>query len=251
MIRRAPLLGIAGLRHGFFGRAGGVSSGAFASLNCAGRAGDSAANVSRNRARVAALLGVLPERLICADQGHTEIAVCVEGPWGRGGPARADALASRQAGLALGIVTADCAPVLLADLQAGVIGAAHAGWRGALGGILEAALAAMEHLGAARGRIRAAIGPCIPQADYEVGAELRARFIGHWAGSAAFFRPGRGKWVFDLSAYCAARLAELEVGEVWQAGAEGSWGRDFFSRRAALARGSAYGGQISALALIR
>ncbi len=194
-------------RHGFFTRQGGVSNGAFASLNC-GFSSDDPANVRQNRALVAAAMGVAPDCLLGLKQVHgTEVAVA-RAPWAEGDGPMADALVSDQPGLALGIITADCAPVLLHG--GNVAGAAHAGWRGAVAGVLEATVAAMRALGAAE--IRAAIGPCIAQASYEVGADLRDSVLAQGAAAARFFSAGRpGHWWFDLPGYCAARLRAAGV----------------------------------------
>ena len=174
-----------GIAHGFFGRTGGVSEGIFASLNCGPGSGDERASVIANRARVAGALSPGAE-ILTLYQIHSGEAVTVTAPWNPGEGPQADAMATHVPGIALGILTADCAPVLFADAEARVIGAAHAGWKGALTGVTDAAIAAMETLGARRDRIVAAIGPCISQANYEVGAEFRERFVeaaSRWRGA--------------------------------------------------------------------
>ena len=242
--------------HGFFTRAGGVSAGPYASLNCSLSSADDPAAVRENRARAAAALGVAPGGLVGLTQVHGPEVIAVDDPWGEDRP-RADAMVTRRPGLALGIVTADCAPVLFADAEAGVIGAAHAGWRGAVGGVLEATLDAMERLGAARARIAAAVGPCIAQASYEVGPDLRGAVLARDPTDARFFaqastpgaRPDR--WHFDLPGYCAARLATAGAGRVAALGVDtlAEEARFFSHRRRTLAGGGPIGHQLSAIAL--
>jgi len=197
--------------HGFFGRGGGVSTGAVAGLNCGYGAGDDPAAVAENRRRAAA--AILPGApLVSVHQVHSPSAVVVERPWGDDVRPQADALATRLPGIVLGIVTADCAPVLLADRATGVVAAAHAGWRGAQGGVIEATVAAMERLGARPSGIVAAIGPTIAQASYEVDAPFRANFT---AADARFFAAGRdGHWQFDLPGYIAARLEACGIAQI-------------------------------------
>ena len=200
---------LAGVRHGFFTRAGGVSGGLYASLNCGLGSRDARENVLRNRAHVAGSLGVAPERLVNGYQVHSPDVAVVEEPWAPGEAPRVDALVTRHEGIALAAASADCAPLLFADVSAGVVGAAHAGWRGALGGVLEATLEAMEGLGAARGRIAAAIGPTISGAVYEVGPDLVERFAAADPHGAINFRAAErpGHHLFDLPGYIASRLA--------------------------------------------
>src|SRR3954462_2190289 len=164
------------IRHAFFTREGGVSESIYASLNGGLGSSDDPAKVSENRTRMSGRLGVAPDTLVSLHQIHSAEAVIVERPWGPSGRPRADGMATRTPGLALGITTADCGPILFADAEAEVVGAAHAGWRGALGGVLEATLTAMEGLGAKRGRVVAVLGPMIRQDAYEVGPELVAGF---------------------------------------------------------------------------
>jgi YfiH family protein len=236
-------------RHGFFTRRGGVSLGPYASLNCGLSTGDARAAVLENRARAAQALGADPDCLVGLNQVHGTDAVEVAAPWRPGEGPRADAMVTRRKGIALGVITADCAPVLLADATAGVVGAAHAGWRGALAGVLEATLAAMARLGARAEHIEAAIGPCIGQASYEVGDDLRAAVLAHAEEDARFFAGGRRPrhWQFDLAGYCMARLRNAGIVKI------GVVARDtvadesaFFShRRRTLAGGGPIGHQIS------
>lgn len=245
VIRSAAL---AGVLHGFLGRRGGVSTGVVAGLNVGLGAEDDGAAVAENRRRAAA--AVLPgARLVTVYQIHSARAVAVAQPWAEDQRPRADALVTDQPGLLLGIVTADCAPVLLADPEAGVIGAAHAGWRGAHGGVLEATVAAMVQLGAQPGRIAAAIGPAIAQASYEVDGPFRDQF---GAADGRFFAPGRaGHWQFDLAGYAAHRLRLADVGVVDPLGLDTyAQGERFYSFRRATHRGEAsYGRQFSLIGL--
>jgi len=207
---------LAGVRHAFFTRDGGVSHGIYASLNGGVGSQDERALVDENRARMAAALGVGRDALITAYQIHSADVVVAEAPWTHEERPRADAIVTRVPGLAVGVSTADCGPVLLADAEARVVGAAHAGWRGALGGVTDAAIAAMERLGAKRERIVAALGPMISQPNYEVGADLVERFRAAEAGNARFFRPAArpGHALFDLPGYVAARLARAGIGSI-------------------------------------
>jgi YfiH family protein len=244
---------LAALPHGFFTRRGGVSEGPFASLNCSLSGRDDAHAVAENRARAAAWLGFGAEALVGLFQVHSAEVVVLEEPWGVGDRPRADAVVTRRRGLVLGIVTADCAPILFADATAGVIGAAHAGWRGALAGIVEATVAAMERLGARRERIAAAIGPAIRQPSYEVDEGFRERFLAADSANARFFaaggRPGHAQ--FDLPGYCEAALAAAGVGasSVVIADTLAEPERFFSYRRATLAGEGPVGHQLSAIAL--
>ena len=203
-----------GVGHGFFGRRGGVSSGIYAGLNVGPGSGDAPNDVAENRRRASAALSANPDQLLTPYQIHSARAVIVDAPWDGPRP-EADAVVTATPGLLVGVLTADCAPVLLADADAGVVAAAHAGWRGAFGGITDAAIAAMESLGAERGRIVAAIGPCIGQAAYEVGPEFKERFLAASPRNAALFRPGAGdRSHFDLPGYVARRLGEAGLGRV-------------------------------------
>lgn len=242
---------LAGIPHGFFTRQGGVSTGLYSSLNCGPGSGDDSACVTENRARVAAALGT-PGRLVSLYQVHGRDVVTIDGATDPALRPKADGLVTRTGGIALGILSADCAPVLFADPVAGVIGACHAGWRGALAGVTDATLAAMEALGARRDRIRAAIGPCIAQSSYEVSAPFRATFLAADPANAAYFADGRrpGHWQFDLPGYLQARLAAAEVAAEDRALDTCADAGLFFSyRRMTLAGEADYGRQISAIAL--
>jgi YfiH family protein len=240
-------------RHGFFTRRGGVSTGPYASLNANLSGGDNPAHVAENRARVAVALGIAPENLLGLHQVHGTLVITVESPWQAGQGPSADALVTNRPGLALGVITADCAPVLLHDAQAGVIAAVHAGWRGAAAGVLEAAIAAMAALGAAPADIAAVVGPCIGQASYEVGPDLRNAVLPTLANAALFFRPGRppDRQHFDLPGYCLARLRAAGIAEAHALGVDtlADPERFFSHRRRTLAGGGPIGHQISAIAL--
>ena len=239
--------------HGFFTRRGGVSGGPYASLNCSLSGGDSPDAVLRNRAAAARALGADPDRLVGLTQVHGTDVVHVTSPWAPGAGPRADAMVTDRPGIALGIITADCAPVLLADTDAGVVGAAHAGWRGAVAGVIEATIAAMIRLGARPESIAAAIGPCIRQAAYEVGADLRDAVLGQDAASDRFFVPGRreARWQFDLPGYCSSRLAAAGLDRIAAVDADTAADEfTFFSyRRRTLGGGGPIGHQISIIAL--
>ncbi len=244
------------LRHGFFTRIGGVSEGPYASLNCSVSSGDAPDALRENRRRVADAMGVAPDRLLGITQVHGDAVATVVEPWQPGEGPRADAMVTDRPGLALGVITADCAPVLFADRARGIVGAAHAGWRGAAGGILDATAAAMRGLGATE--ITAAVGPCIAQGSYEVGPELCRAVLA--AGSVPdperFFLPGReDRLQFDLSGYCLARLQACGVDTVEALGCDTRTdeARFFSHRRRTLAGGSLAGGspighQISVIA---
>jgi YfiH family protein len=251
MIEVPALMANPEFRHGFFGRRGGWSSGLYESLNCGFGSNDDPATVARNRTHVATALGMVPQTLVTPHQTHSADVVVLEEP--PGDAPCADALVTARTGLAIGVLTADCVPVLLADAGAEVIAAAHAGWKGALGGIIEATIAAMERLGAARWRIAAAVGPAIQQESYEVGPEYYDRFIAADAASARFFAAsGReGHHLFDLPGYCATRLAAAGLGRVDVSDAcTCRDGKDYFSYRRATHRGEPdYGRQISAITL--
>jgi YfiH family protein len=246
------LTGLRAVRHGFFGRQGGVSDGVYASLNCGPGSGDVRENVVENRSRVRAALGA-DAALVTLYQIHSATAVTVAAPWQIGHGPEADAMATNCPGIALGILTADCAPVLLADAEARVIGAAHAGWKGARGGVIEAVAAAMEGLGAARCRIRAAIGPAISQANYEVGPEFHEDFVARDPDTARFFSasPRAAHWQFDLVSYVARALARSGIGDVCRLDlCTYARAGEFFSFRRTTHRGeSDYGRDISAILL--
>lgn len=247
----APGLDRAGVRHGFFTRQGGVSTGIYASLNCGPGSRDAPESVAQNRARVAELLGVAPNRLLTVFQKHSAEAVVADKPWKA--PPEADAIVTATPGLAIGILTADCAPVLFCDAKARVVGAAHAGWRGALSGIVEATVATMAKLGADPARIVATIGPAISQKAYEVGGEFLAEFVATEPESAAFFATdeGSGEPHFDLAAYVAARLERAGVGTIADLGicTYCDETRLFSYRRSQHHGEGDYGRQISAIVL--
>ncbi len=205
-----------GIRHGFFTRDGGLSEGLYAGLNCGLGSGDDPARVQENRARVARHLGALHAGVLTVYQIHSAVAVTVDQPIARDALPKADAVVTRTPGLAIGVLTADCTPVLFADPVAKVVAAAHAGWRGAVGGVLEAAVREMERNGAERSRIRAAIGPTIHQLSYEVGPEFEAEVVARDADDARFFAvpPGRSRAHFDLPGYVEKRLQNLGLGVV-------------------------------------
>ena len=249
----ATSLALTGIRHGFFTRAGGVSSGLYASLNGGVGSRDDAGKVLENRVRMAAALGVEPRRLLTAYQTHSPNVVVAEAPWTTENRPQADAIVTRMRALAIGVTTADCGPVLFAEPRAGVIGAAHAGWRGALTGVIEATIAAMERLGAAQRQIRAAIGPMIRQGNYEVGPDLVERFRADDPASSRFFGPARrdGHAMFDLAGYIAARLKRAGITEVEDVGLC-TYGdpEQFFSYRRTTHRAEAdYGRHVNAIAL--
>jgi polyphenol oxidase len=244
----------AAIAHGFFGRRGGISEDIYASLNCGPGSRDNPDRIRENRRR--ALHALSPGEnatLLTLYQVHSPHAVIVTSPWDTGAGPQADAMVTNRPGIALGILTADCAPVLLADDDAKVIGAAHAGWKGAEAGVVASVVEAMERLGARREHIRAAIGPCISQANYEVGPEFQAHFIAREPTNARFFVPSKqqGHWQFDLENFVAERLAEARIGNIERLSActyarEG----DFFSyRRTTHRRETDYGRDISAILL--
>lgn len=203
---------LAPIRHGFFTRKGGASSGVFDGLNCGKGSSDLAEIVSINRGRVASAMDVAPQALATVHQVHSADVVTVDAP--QTGQQKADAMVTSTPGIALGVLTADCQPVLFADPKAGVIGAAHAGWRGALDGVLEQTVTAMEELGAKAANIRAVIGPSISQRAYEVGQDFLERFLDADPDSARFFANGaEGKYQFDLPGYGLCRLQRAGVGE--------------------------------------
>ncbi|NBJ12735.1 peptidoglycan editing factor PgeF [Microvirga arsenatis] len=240
------------VRHAFFTRQGGVSEGIYASLNGGVGSADDPSRVQENRRRMAAALDVAPDALVSVYQVHSPDAVIVEGPW-RGERPRADAMVTGVPGLALGITTADCGPVLFADAEARVIGAAHAGWRGAVTGILEATLDAMERLGARRGNVVAVLGPTISRKAYEVGPDFIDRFTKEAPGYERFLSEGArpGHAMFDLPGFIGARLAAASIGAFADLGlCTYSDEERFFSyRRTTHRKEPDYGRLISAIAL--
>ena len=245
---RSPAL--AGVPHGFLGRRGGVSTGAVAGLNVGTGSQDDPAAVAENRRRAGAAVA-RDARLVTVYQVHS--AVCVEaGEWAHDARPQADALVTDRPGLLLGILTADCAPVLLADREAGVVGAAHAGWKGALAGVTDTTIEAMERLGACRERIAAAVGPCIARSSYEVDDAFARRFEAADPANERFLAAGRaGHYQFDLEGYVAARLAAAGLGRVDALGLDtyADAERFFSFRRATHAGELDYGRQISLIGL--
>ncbi len=214
MLLEAPSLSDRdGVRHAFFTRHGGRSTGIYASLNGGIGSGDERPKVMENRGLMARHLGVAEDRFLSLYQIHSPEVVVAEEPWAHADRPRADAMVTRKPGLALAIATADCGPVLFVDARAGIVGAAHAGWRGALGGVLEATIAAMEGLGARRSDIASVLGPTIRQPSYEVGPELLDAFVAQDPASRRFFRDGKGdRAFFDLPGYIGARLEASGIG---------------------------------------
>lgn len=255
MITLSALNEIIRIRHGFFTREGGVSQGIYGSLNCGPGSADDPAAVTENRARVMAMMDLPPEALVTANQAHTADVVTVTAPWAADARPTADAMVTTTPGLALGILTADCAPVLLADRKQGVIGAAHAGWKGALGGVLENTIARMIELGAKPKNIVGALGPCIGQRSYEVGPAFPTPFLAESTDNSDFFAPSArdGHFLFDLPGYVSRKLARLGLVDVTRVPADTC--RDpsrFFSYRHATLTGQPdYGRQVSVIVLER
>jgi polyphenol oxidase len=239
-----------GVAHGFLGRRGGASEGIFASLDLGRSSHGENPHIEENRRR--AIEAVLPRASLCTlYQIHSAEVIVVDGSSGGERP-KADAMVTNRPGLLLGILTADCAPVLFADEQAGVIGAAHAGWKGALGGVTDATLAAMERLGASRSRIGAAVGPCIARASYEVDAAFARRFENDDPANERFFSAGRpGHHQFDLEGYVVSRLAAAGVQHITALGMDtyADEARFFSYRRMTHRREADYGRQISLIGL--
>jgi YfiH family protein len=253
MLRANSLAALPGIRHAFFTRTGGVSRGVYESLNGGVGSRDAPEHIAENRALMAKALGVQPENFLTTFQIHSPEVVTVERMWTPDERPRADALVTRITGIAVGVSTADCGPVLFADAKARVVGAAHAGWRGAFTGVIEATIAAMERCGADRDNIIVAAGPMIRQSNYEVGPEFVERFMTDNAGNARFFTPSlkNDHAMFDLAGYIAARLAAAgitrfeDLGRCTYADA-----RDFYSYRRSVHRNEAdYGRHINAIAL--
>ena len=254
MLTAPALQNLPGIRHAFFTREGGVSQGLYASLNGGIGSNDDAAHVAENRARMAAALNVAPHRLASVYQVHSPDVVVAEDVWDMQARPRADAIVTRTRGLAIGVTTADCGPVLFADPKAGVIGAAHAGWRGAQAGVLEATLAAMEGLGAARDRTIAAMGPMIRQPNYEVGAEFVESFCADDPANARFFTEAarEGASLFDLPGYIDAQLRRSGLRQIEDIGlcTYADPARFYSYRRATHRNEPDYGRHISAIALV-
>jgi YfiH family protein len=248
MLTLASFNNLPQIRHGFFTREGGVSEGLYASLNCGLGSNDRRDHVTRNRTIVAAHMGLPESALVTPHQIHSARVVTVEQPWDPADAPKADALVTNQRGLCLGVLSADCVPLLFADPDAGIIGAAHSGWKGARDNIAAATIDAMVALGATPERIRVGIGPAIRQQSYEVGPE----FPGHFTDAEPFFRPASrpGHYLFDLPGYIAARLAPLGLADIADLGLDTVTDLRFFSyRRATLQAEPDYGRMISAIAL--
>jgi YfiH family protein len=245
---------LTGVRHAFFTRRGGVSEGVWHSLNVGIRSGDAPERIRANRARCATALGMAPGHLVSARQVHGVTCLAVSEPWSMGRPPEADALVTRTPGILLGVLTADCAPVLLADAEAGVVATAHAGWRGALDGVIEATVEAMVAQGARPSRVTAAVGPCIGHASYEVGPEFHARFTAADPAAAALFRPvdGSDRLLFDLRGHVRGRLERCGVGRVEVLPHDTCAMEElFFSfRRTTRRREGRFGLQLSAIGLV-
>lgn len=253
MLTAKPLDVLSHIRHGFFTREGGVSKGIYASRNCGYGSDDDTENVRENRDRIAEKLSVEREKLLTVYQIHSPTVALVTEPWTPDTAPQADAMVTATPGIALGILTADCAPVLFADKKARVIGAAHAGWKGAVTGVLEATIEAMLGLGAERHNIAAAIGPCISKEAYEVGPEFHERFLSEDAANSRWFEPSEnpGHFTFDLPGYVASRLEASDIGTVAALGhCTYQDEKRFFSfRRTTHRKEPDYGRQISALML--
>ena len=244
---------LTGIRHAFFTREGGVSGGLYATLNGGTGSRDAVDHIAENRARMATAVGVEPHRFLTVHQIHSPDVVIAEAPWTNEARPRADAIVTRLRALAIGVTTADCGPILLADPKAQVIGAAHAGWRGALAGVVEATVEAMERLGAKRGDIRAAVGPMIRQGSYEVGPDLIERFAAEDRASNRFFAAASrsGHALFDLGGYVTARLERAGIGHIEDLGlCTYADAARFFSYRRSTHRAEAdYGRHVNAIAL--
>lgn len=241
------------LRHGFFTRTGGVSTGLYESLNCGIKTDDAPQNIAANRARAAQMLGMASENLVIARQVHGNRALAVEKAWESGNTPEADALVTAKPGLALGVLTADCVPVLFADQKNKVIGAAHAGWRGALGGILESTIDAMRSLGADTASIQVAIGPCIRAHSYEVQEDFRDAFLAQSAINEKFFQKSlkAGKFLFDLAGYASMRLRAAGIETIYDTKRDTMTDEAaFFSnRRAFIKSEKGFGLQVSVIAI--
>ncbi len=250
----AATLALPGVAHAFFTRAGGVSEGVYASLNGGVGSRDAPEAVAENRARMAAALGLPADRLAVPYQVHSPDALAISAHWAPDARPRCDGIVTATPGLALGVTGADCGMILFAEPEARVIGAAHAGWKGALGGVVEATVAAMERLGARREALVAALGPCIAQDSYEVGPEFVAAFVDAGEASERYFAPSRrpGHSMFDLKAYIAERARRAGVGRFEDLGLDTyTDDRRFFSyRRTTHRREPDYGRLVSAIALV-
>jgi YfiH family protein len=253
MLQAPSLSKLARIRHAFFTREGGVSEGVYASLNGGVGSNDAPEKVAENRVRMASALGVTPDRLLTPYQVHSPEVVVADEAWTHEMRPRADAVVTRRPRLAIGVSTADCGPLLFADNEAGVIGAAHAGWRGAFTGVIEATISAMEKLGAARARLAVALGPTIRQPNYEVGPEFVERFLAADGDNARFFAPSErpGHAMFDLTGYIADRVQRAGIRTFDDLGlCTYADPARFYSYRRMTQRGEAdYGRHINAIAL--
>ena len=252
MLASSLLAAIPGIRHAFFTREGGVSDGVYDSLNGGLGSNDEPARIAENRRRMAEQLGVAPSHFLSVHQIHSPDAVVASGPWDGAVRPKADAIVTRNEGLAIGVTTADCGPILFVDPKTRVIGAAHAGWKGALTGILESTVDAMEKLGADRSGMVAAIGPLIRQSSYEVGHEFVERFIEADAGNALFFLPGErnGHSMFDLAGFIRMRLENAGVLMIDDLGIDTYADERFYSYRRSVHRKEPdYGRLVHAIAL--
>ncbi len=254
-LQASPLAKLSGIRHAFFSRRGGNSSGLFAALNCGLGSGDDKQVVAANRAAAMSELGLSAAALTTPFQIHSTRVLTVVDPWPGGpGAPQGDAVVTDRPGIALGILTADCVPVLFADARAGVIGAAHAGWKGAIGGVLEETVQAMQSLGAAADRIVTAIGPCIRQNSYEVGDDFRERFLAADPRNDRYFSPGSraGHCQFDLAGYTVARLSAIGLAAVGDNGYDTCADAErFFSYRRSVLNGEGgYGRALAAIAMV-
>lgn len=249
----ATVLECANVRHGFLTRKGGVSAGIYATLNCGPGSSDDTEAVMENRRRAVERAGLGRAPVVTCDQVHSPDVVRVTDPWDMSAPPQADGLVTDRTGIALGVLTADCAPVLFCDARAGVVGAAHAGWKGAVGGVLENTVTEMERLGASLQNIRAAVGPCIHQKSYEVGEDLAKAVLDDsgWAHDLFEPAPRSGHFQFDLPGYVAGRLARLGLGHFEVIAMDTYSDEDsFFSyRRTTHQGGGDYGREISIIGL--
>lgn len=254
MITLGVLSDLPGIRHGFMTRAGGVSEGIYDSLNCGLGSDDEQARVLENRRRVLQMTGIPAKILLTAYQVHSPYVLVVEEEWRDGPRPKVDALVTTRRNIAIAASSADCVPILFADPEARVVAAAHAGWRGAVGGVLQATVKQMCALGARPERIRAGIGPCIGPASYEVGPEFPAPFLAQSPANARFFRPAQraGHHKFDLESYVAAELAAMKLGAIDVAHRDTcAEAETFFSYRRSVQRKEPdYGRHVSVIALV-
>jgi polyphenol oxidase len=254
MITLGVLSDLPGIRHGFMTRAGGVSEGVYESLNCGLGSDDEQARVLENRRRVLEMVGIPAKTLLTAYQVHSPDVLVVEEEWRDGPRPKVDALVTTRKNIAIAASSADCVPILLADPEARVVAAAHAGWRGAVGGVLQATVKQMCALGARPERIRAGVGPCIGPASYEVGPEFSAPFVAQNQANVRFFRPAKraGHHMFDLESYVAAALATMKLAAIEVAHRDTCAEADtFFSyRRSCLRKEPDYGRHVSVIGLV-